>query len=76
MEVVEVQSLGTNDNLFYVLAVNGRRLKVYDFEKKTANKNKTIKCIYKGLNKSGIKIFHRDKYYLLNELFEEDTING
>ena len=74
VEVKEVQSLGTNDNLFYVLAVNGRRLKVYDFEKKTAKRNKTIKCIYKGLNKVGIKIFHRDKNYLLNELYEEDTV--
>ena len=74
VEVKEVQSLGSDDNLFYVLAANGKRLRVYDFEKKSAKKNKTIKCIYKGLNGVGIKIFHRDKFYLLNELYEEDTV--
>ena len=74
LEIKEVESLGSNDNLFYVLAVNGRRLKVYDFEKKLAHKVKTIKCIYKGLSKAGLKVFHRDIYYLLNELYEEDTV--
>ena len=74
LEIKEVESLGSNDNLFYVLKVNGRRLKVYDFEKKLAHKVKTIKCIYKGLSQAGLKVFHRDIYYLLNELYEEDTV--
>ena len=38
VEVKEVQSLGSDDNLFYVLAANGKRLRVYDFEKKSAKK--------------------------------------
>ena len=61
-------------SLFYVLAENGQKLRVYDFEKKRCSNVVSIKCIYKGLNESGEPVFHRDRLYLLKELYTPGVV--
>ena len=61
-------------SIFYVLAENGQKLRVYDFEKIRCSNVKSIKCIYKGLDEFGEPVFHRDRLYLLKELYSPGEI--
>ncbi len=56
--------------IYYVLEENNHRLLVYDFEKTHCKRVKSIKCVFKGCDESGTKIFHRDRLFLMKDLYE------
>lgn len=65
---VEVEKFPTR--MYYILEENNRRISVYDFERKRCNYVKSIKCIFRGNDEFGTKIFHRDRLFLMKDLYE------
>ena len=65
---VEVEKFPTK--MYYILEENNRGITIYDFERKRCNNVKSIKCIFKGCDEFGTKKFHRDRLFLMKDLFE------
>ena len=61
-------------SLYYVLADNSQKIRVYDFEKNRCSKVSTIKCVFKGKDEFGVNDFHRDRLYLMKELYSPGQV--
>ncbi len=74
MKVSQVVVENFPTSIFYVLADNNQKIRAYDFEKKRCSKVESIKCIFKGLDEFGKKVFQRDRLFLLKDLYEPGHI--